>query len=723
MASATLPASTRHSLLLILLAFTGLALVYSWATPPLEGPDGPEHVAYVRWLAAERGLPPQGAAAWETPVRQEAGQPPLYYWLASWPLRLAGALPASEANPHFPSSAPGHVPDNKNHQVHDPTRHALADGWGPLYAVRLVSLAFGWLLVASVYALAREAVPASPGLAAVAALAVALNPQVLFLSGVVSNDIAAAALSGSVLWLLVRLWRRGPTPALAAGLGLAFGLATLAKSNTLLLAAPIALALALRWRRPGEQRRTLAAGLAAAFVAVLVAGWFYGRAWLLYGSPLGLDTHCFAPWAYCDAPAARPAGARWLEVFYSFWAAFGWGNIKPPGWVFLFPGLLVAAAGLGLVRAWRARVVDEPGPLLLLLALPLLLSAIALEAWMREVTAPHGRLLFPALAGVAVLLAVGWRALSPRTPAVALAGLAILSLGSLAGLILPAYRPPASLTPARLAARLSGPELGWRFGEATLLRGARLLAGDAPTTAGETLIARLCWEPLAQTSTHLSVFVHLVGPGDAVVASRRTYPGLGRNPTGLWAVGAPFCDDVRVDVPATLSQSLLYRVEVGLIDDASGERLPAFAPEGAPRKDTFAARAHLVTPDRFAPVPTGEGAIRLQGADLPPAWQAGGEAAVTLAWVLAERLERDLTVYVHLRDDQGENAAQADGPPVDGWYPTRIWSPGERVLDTHVFRLPDDIPSGAYGLYVGWYDAETEARLGPDHFLGLVTVR
>ncbi|MEZ4642165.1 MAG: hypothetical protein R3E31_05385 [Chloroflexota bacterium] len=62
-------------LALILFVYTLFTIVYSWLIPPFEYADEPRHLAYARWLITYRQFPPQGTAAWETPVMQ-AGQPP-----------------------------------------------------------------------------------------------------------------------------------------------------------------------------------------------------------------------------------------------------------------------------------------------------------------------------------------------------------------------------------------------------------------------------------------------------------------------------------------------------------------------------------------------------------------------------------------------------------------------------------------------------------------------
>ncbi|MCA9969900.1 MAG: hypothetical protein KC425_06780, partial [Anaerolineales bacterium] len=109
---------------LIVLFYLLCGALYAWRIPPFEGPDEAQHFAYITWLTEGKGLPPQGAAAWETPVEQEAGQPPLYYFLASLPARFVGvANPTAtyRPNPHFVAPLPRSVPDNDNRALHYPT--------------------------------------------------------------------------------------------------------------------------------------------------------------------------------------------------------------------------------------------------------------------------------------------------------------------------------------------------------------------------------------------------------------------------------------------------------------------------------------------------------------------------------------------------------------------------------------------------------------------------
>jgi len=104
-------------------------------------------------------------------------------------------------------------------------------------------------------------------------------------------------------------------------------------------------------------------------------------------------------------------------------------------------------------------------------------------------------------------------------------------------------------------------------------------------------------------------------------------------------------------------------------------------------------------------------ALALIGARNEPFIVAGETLTVTLDWECLAPAERDLTVFVHLVDAQGERWAQHDGPPVGGNWPTSLWSSEERVIDQHGLALPDDMPSGQYDLLIGWYDPASKDRV------------
>lgn len=108
-------------------------------------------------------------------------------------------------------------------------------------------------------------------------------------------------------------------------------------------------------------------------------------------------------------------------------------------------------------------------------------------------------------------------------------------------------------------------------------------------------------------------------------------------------------------------------------------------------------------------------------------WRRGGHpAGKPLPPDLDRRrpLPGDYQTFVHLRDPaNGQNVAQADGPPLAGWYPTSWWPAGEAVTDWRNFPLPADLPPGRYRLVVGFYDLAGQQRVGQEFDLGLVEVQ
>jgi hypothetical protein len=75
-------------------------------------------------------------------------------------------------------------------------------------------------------------------------------------------------------------------------------------------------------------------------------------------------------------------------------------------------------------------------------------------------------------------------------------------------------------------------------------------------------------------------------------------------------------------------------------------------------------------------------------------WSAQDQLLLTIYWEALQSVEQDYSVAVHLvgRDPPGSEESilsQADSlHPVDGWYPTSRWNPGEIVRDSYLIAVP-----------------------------------
>lgn len=730
-------------LALLIFLFISLAEVYNYFVPPFEGPDEAQHFAYVLWLAQGKGFPPQGAAAWKTSMEQEASQPPLYYFLAALPIRLTGwgdgENPAVyRPNPHYPAPFPHQLPDNENRAIHYPTdTRPLQGEWLAFYLARTVTLLFGGVLLLAVYGLARQVLPTFPHLALGATALVAFTPQVLFLSTLVSNDIPAAAFSTLTLYGLFVWLKQRPTSAFwpAVGTGVALGLASLTKVSALLLGLPVLVGWGWwGWQHRAVGWRVWVAGLGWMAGVTAVAGWWFGRNWWLFGSPIGLETHDLAPWALTQSGQLAHPVARWVEVLHSYWLALGWGAIRPDDWVYTGLSVCVLLALVGLGRfAWQSRrpVASPEGPPLALLGilwLTVLALAAFLELWMRRVVAPHGRLLFPAIAAIAVLLVFGWYKLHRKLPLLVYVYFWGWSAITPWYLLQPAYQP-ALLTRAEITA--VSPRLGWLVweegeGDATpLVEILRVEPGQDTAVAGDILPVEICWQAQNSTNRDYTFMLQLIGPANGLAAARRTYPGHGLIPTSTWQPGDAACERLHVKIPPELSQTLVYHVEFSLIDAATDTRLRMTNATGDPLTAPFVAQIRLQTRQTaYTPLEAAaDHPIHLLAANFDPLWLAGESAGLTLHWATMQPLAQNYQVFVHLRlEGSGVVQAQADGPPLQGWYPTSWWTAGEIVTDARTVTLPADLPDGRYHLVVGFYDLESGTRLGRENDLGLITV-
>ncbi len=735
-------------LAIILTLFLALGITYSVMVPPFESPDEVWHYLYVKYVADRKGLPVYDGVN-PLPMYQEASQPPLYYLVAGLATAWIDTSDADDLirfNPHAArglASAEG----NKNVVLHtDAEAFPYRGTTLAVHVARLISVAVGAATVACTYLVARLVFPEHPGLVLAATAVHAFNPEFLFISASVNNDVLVNFLGSLALWLLLSVIRTGPSTAQLIGLGAVLGLAAVSKLSGLVLIPLAALALGwAAWRRRSG-RLAVRWGLLVAIPVLITGGWWYARNWLLYRDPLGLrlmfGVEQFRP------RTERPDWPEILQLFEgvrkSFWAVFGWFNVVVDPWIYTVLDVLVAlgVVGLAIFAAWRlargegARLDapaggSVPGALkgkegragasagqMAFLALWVLTFGAALLGW-GQVRYPQGRHLFPALSAVAVLLVAGWAGWVPQRwralPGYAVAG-GLLVLATVAPFryIVPAYaRPPTS--PSASQVQVPNP-LEVDFGGKLRLLGYGL--DRATVRPGETLHLTLLWQALARMQDDYSVFVHLVSPEEIIVAQTDTHPGLGNYPTSTWPVGVVVQDVYPVTLPATALAPATLSVVVGVYDFDTMQRLTADTPTGEPRGDSVTlARVSLAPNESPLGVPhpvrfeLGR-RIALVGFDLDRAVARPGEALdLTLYWQALAPVGEDFTVFTHVLGEGSQIWAQHDGQPQGGRAPTSDWSPGEIVVDEHELVIHPQTPPGVYELEVGMYRSDTGQRL------------
>jgi hypothetical protein len=109
---------------------------------------------------------------------------------------------------------------------------------------------------------------------------------------------------------------------------------------------------------------------------------------------------------------------------------------------------------------------------------------------------------------------------------------------------------------------------------------------------------------------------------------------------------------------------------------------------------------------RFGPL------IHLVGYELTTPERAPGETIeVILYWRAFGYLDRQYTIFMHVRDAAGETVAGWDMMPRYNTFPTTDWPLVERIDDVHIVPLAQDLPPGEYTVALGMYDWATGVRL------------
>lgn len=646
-----------------------------------------------------------------------------------------------------------------------------------VHIVRLFSVLLGVWAVALTWRLTHELFPRREWIALAATMIHAFTPMYLFISSSINNDNLIVPLCSLAMLLMIRRVKRaggGPdhtaedmrTPpteqqcyAADLRLGVVLGLAMLTKSSGLGLLPFVGAMLA--WESFQLSKTTSWTRSATHFVAHLVviltpalsiSGWWYARNLRLYGDLLGWRAF-EAVLGTRDVPASL--GQLWAERFAfaaGYWGNFGGLNVPLPDWIYhALNGLaIIAIAGLligfGRWAVGKDHVRDDADarydgeesnhwdltalwpftwrPLTAARALAWAWPVAIFVSWIRWATttwSSQGRLIFPAISMWSLALVLGVSAWIPRQykrykpfPAIGI-GLSLLVLTAIAlpSFIVPAYRPPKALAQATLP--LDYVPLNTTFGDTLELLGYRLNT-DRVHPDG-TLDLEILWRARRPTRDDHSIFIHVLGEGDRIIAQRDSFPGHGLLPTTQFENGRVWTEHHTLRIPRTAHTPDKLSLAVGLYESATGARVPiSNAPSGTVVSDEtmpfFVAFGELPlissNEDESMAVQFGAGIV-LDGYELSDiVLHTGDQIEVAFTWRCVAPMMYDYTVSVQIIDTHWNKAAQSDTWPRNGERPTTSWEPGETIQETHTLSISPDALPGAYDLRVALY------RVTPD---------
>lgn len=411
---------SRRDAILGALLFAAVAANGVWwarGIPTNGAPDEPDHYALVQSVAAHGTLPRYGESPFVVSLMGRGHQ------------RIADAKDRRGINRLVvvPEPVELRIP-----YVFVPQLPYLLNGWickllgGASYPVARFANTL-WIALASllVFLAARAAWPTRTLAAVAAGACFGLWPQVTFVGAYVNDDafaiLAAAAFVSASVWCQTGPFGRGRAVALGGATGLLF-----ASKPYVLALLPLGAIWFWTWLRRARRAPETGAALRrplwiAAAAALLVCGPGWVRNAALYGGdPTGqafmrsrvrefvesLPPGVLAPQKtlFLKPAARRPTAAdftgRWLrESMTSFWARFGWMNVRPPGAYVTAGLLLVGLALLAAYTASRGRALPAAPGLFALPGFVLLLAASAWNSYAMDFQ-PQGRYLLACVPAV-----------------------------------------------------------------------------------------------------------------------------------------------------------------------------------------------------------------------------------------------------------------------------------------------------------------------------------
>ncbi len=716
----------------ILLLYVIFGLGYTAATPAFEANDELWHFGFVQYLRETGNLPIQVFDGNETVYAHHGSQPPLYYAamaLLTSPFEIDDIDEYRRLNPHVRTGQPNAF-GNKNLIVHEDSLSFFQGTGLVVLLVRLFGLALGAGTVVLVYKISEFIAPQRPTVAFVAAALTGLNPMFIFVSASVSNDSLAMILNGGLILLMLRCLRDGFRLKQSLLIALLFALTSITKVTSLVLLPVLLLAGGLALFRTRDRRGVVTYFLSLLVFWLLIAAWWYLRNLQLYSEPFGMMTM---------ANIAGPRGitfglvnlfSEFQQFRMSYWGLFGALNIQLTAIFYLLLDLMTFLSFVGcmflilqlLAISDFAYARYELTHLMILLIAVILLW-IGVLYWSTLTRTSDGRILFPLIAAISPVLAVGfvemiwWIVFSLRPPNLEFvrAGDAVpkellhetmvwqLRILGLAAMLAPVtviagqYALPEPMTDIPDNARPVYAE----FGDVALIAYERL---DRRYSPGDKVGIKLYWKVLNQSEKDNSVFLTFVDDNKQEIGHYASYPGAGALRTSRWNQGAIYADEYLISIHSAATGRYPFDLHVEWEHLESDNSITATSAEGedifpvlldigavvsARLQETVGGYIEIPADDQ----PNFDESIRLQrylvDTDLNE---------LVLHWKAEAAPAESYTVFVHVLDEKGNIIAQADASPR---LPTKYWRWGETYLTYH--RLPEELPLLEHTISVGWY--------------------
>ena len=122
-----------------------------------------------------------------------------------------------------------------------------------------------------------------------------------------------------------------------------------------------------------------------------------------------------------------------------------------------------------------------------------------------------------------------------------------------------------------------------QFGATIMLDSLQVV--NSQVKRGDVVIVLLSWKTLEPIGQNYTTFVHLVNNKGELVTGYDSQPRKGLAPTSSWRPGVSTIDSIVLPIPNEVPAGQHYRLEIGLYDQATSQRLSLSSLDGKPLGD------------------------------------------------------------------------------------------------------------------------------------------
>ncbi|MEM7798209.1 MAG: hypothetical protein AAF633_03385 [Chloroflexota bacterium] len=709
---------------LILLAYFWAAVWLSFRLPAFVAPNEVLNYEYISVMRQIRGLPNRGLV--DVTVRyNEWHQPPVYF---IWSGLVSANIPVDAApnpppelmiplNPAFMTTEIGNLNPHTNIPPADLPLY---------YQSRYAAALLGLLCLSGIFVIGSRI--HKPAIALLLIGLIAFQPNFLFFSASINNDMPVTAVSGLALaWGLWITWKKSYSDREAFLFGLFLALSILTKANGIFALAYLGgVGLIML------TNRTPILKLMRFSLMVLLGLIPLWSAWLILNTirlrdTLGVSGSLPVSQVILEGPRHLLLLIPHLwTIWRSIWLDWSIGEIGyGPPWFYLFSLAIILFSLLGL--SWRR--IERATLELLFVALCgigalsfLYFATKALMVASFGFLTPEGRWLLPIWPAIAWVMALGinrwfnqsrfWISLSATLPIL----LGSLILATFLDRLYPAPEPISAQQAARRAEASKlppnltyGPQL--TLLDASLDRTERLVAGDPSRPLD------LTWQIMEPGETNHLITVQLIGiekNGQWIPFGHQTsHPGQGSQVLSQWRPNQYLQDTVYLNLSEgkRLNGPTQGYVALWLTDKEDKNRV-------LPSRDGQQIDPPALIPIVLAPGPeAGLGPAEKLHFPLTFVTPDNGEIQLiyleragdqlVLWWEAIKPINYDYTTFVHFLNRSNQLIAQQDGPLNNGLTRVNILQPGDIVRDVRPIPPDETIEQ----VSIGFYDPATGVRL------------